>query len=109
MNALIIRLVADALTGTKKLIKPEKNLEARKIIQDVLDDYVFLAWGIGDIKDSLHAKKAKPKLTNDECREILATIYHRYDASIGVNHDTINEHVYQFLATRQMNKEKPHA
>jgi len=76
-------------TGDTDLIEA---LEAgRRALKDAEDTFCSV-WSIVDITE--RAKELKIKVTKKQAREIAGTIERRHDATIGINWDVIDAHLY---------------
>lgn len=72
---------------------------------------ISLKWCVDDVQNQLNELKESDwfekkygenvKLTHDECMEILNAILFGHDASIGVNWDTIEYYIGEYLDERE--------
>lgn len=66
-----------------------------RIIDEEDTDTISIKWGIDDVIG--RARENDIDITENEAREILATMDRRHDASIGINWDVIDCHVDMFV------------
>ncbi len=62
---------------------------------------ILVKWDIDDVMSQ--AKEDDVDITEEEAKEILATIKRRHDASIGINWEVISTHIGMFTHDRDSN------
>lgn len=82
----------------KALVFRDKRLQTEDIIEKALKGYwtdqVAIVWTIKDIMDI--AKKMNKKISKRTARLILNEIFHKHDASLGVNWNIIEIAIRDF-------------
>jgi hypothetical protein len=58
-------------------------------------DWICDWWHIDDVQS------LQEDLTDDECREVLKTIEHGFDATVGINWDVISYYIDQVIEERE--------
>jgi len=58
-------------------------------------DWICDWWHIDDVQS------LQEDLTDDECREVLKTIEHVFDATVGINWDVISYYIDQVIEERE--------
>jgi hypothetical protein len=53
-------------------------------------DAIALIWTIHDVIDATRDEDDRPTLTRDQARDVLADVYQKHDASVGVTWDTLS-------------------
>lgn len=88
MKDSIIREAIGVLT-LKGFIRSEESAQrAQKVLEDAFEDRIFEVWSVEDVRDC--AKQNGNRISKDKARDILATVEHQFDASIGINWDVIS-------------------
>jgi len=75
-----------ALEGIIKTVKDADK--AVKVLDAKFDDRIFDVWSVEDVLSQ--AKSDGKRISKSKARDILSTIEHRFDASIGINWDVIS-------------------
>ena len=70
----------------------------KKALEDHWDGKIAHVWSIGDIASV--AEQMDIELTEDEMREILATVDRRAEADVGINWSVLETHVQMFESNR---------
>ena len=95
----------DLICKMAMLDLPEDVQAFRKRVEDefaplINGDAIAPVWMIGDVHDTakqMSEDSDESPLTDEEAREILATVDRRHDASIGINWDVLGTHVGEKL------------
>lgn len=66
------------------LCRASGHYKAERDEAEELPDSISITWSIDDVQE------VRPDLTKDQCREVLAAVGDRHDATLGVNWDTLS-------------------
>ena len=87
------------ISDMTRAIKKELGLDRKQVneVRKVLDAYwadkIAITWTIGDVLSVVDSLHIKLKLSNEEAFDILQTVLHHHDATIGITWDTIENEV----------------
>ena len=82
MTRYILKDAVKALVDAK-LLKAEDTDRAQAALETAYEDSILERWTVVDVLSVKNMSKGK-------AREVLATLEHRYDASLGINWDVIS-------------------
>jgi hypothetical protein len=88
MYAHELKKQVEALVKAGIVRKDDTEKAIEVLANKVWSDKIALVWGVEDVIEQ--AKSQGKRVSKERAREVLQTILHHHDASIGVNWDVIS-------------------
>lgn len=67
-------------------------------------DTIVIEWSVGDVREQ--AKLKDIDLNNKQCRKVLEQCLKYHDASVGINWDIIDHHIFDLFGNKNNKKRK---
>ena len=88
-NEDILRTVSDAVFGSLNINEYEQDyLSTETTIKVFNKDFMYCIWHIDDVMQQ--AAEMEVEITDKQARDVLSLMSNKYDATIGINWDTIS-------------------
>jgi len=90
INSFLADMFIDAMVKNM-IVKEEQRENIKAVMYEASKDMIFSTWSVDDIIDK--AEMRNKRVSRKSARAILDNLEDRFDASIGINWDVIDEYI----------------